>query len=122
MHVSIERYMDRLLSAATDNCTMIFGVRDASYGPDSFKDLFEEVIYLPEVTRPFVFAFVFKAEAGCVFRKLTKMGGHFPIHLGYQQVAIMTPALFAFCSRGRLAHPKLIEFPENWLILKKRIA
>ena len=40
MHVSIERYMDRLLSVATHNSTMIFGVRDWSYGPFSFKDLF----------------------------------------------------------------------------------
>ena len=83
MHVSIERYMDRLLSAASDNCTKIFGVRDAPYGPDSFKDLFEEVNYLPEVTCPVVFAFVFIPEASCVFRKLTNMGGHFLLLLGY---------------------------------------
>ncbi len=88
MHVSIERYMERLLSAATDNCTMIFGVRDSSYGPDSFKDLFEEVIYLPEVRCSVVFAFVFVAKASCVFRKLTQMVGHFLLHLGYQQVTL----------------------------------
>ncbi len=97
----------------------MFGVRDYThYGPDSFKDLFEEVMYLPEVTCRVVFAFVFIAEASCVFRKLAKMGGHFLLHLGYQHVAIMSPALFAFCPRRRLAHPKLIKFPENWLILK----
>ena len=48
MHVSIERYMERILSVAKANCTLIFGVRDKSYGPNSFKDLFEHVIYVPE--------------------------------------------------------------------------
>ena len=55
MHVSIERYMDRLLSVANDKSTMLFGVRNANgtdgrggnYGPNSFKDRFEEVIYIP---------------------------------------------------------------------------
>jgi hypothetical protein len=62
MHVSIERYIDRLIATANDKCTMIFGTRNANggpggvgsgqggnYGPDSFKDRFEEVIYQPGV-------------------------------------------------------------------------
>ena len=62
MHVSLERYMDRMISAIKPNGTMIFGVRNANggpggvghgnggnYGPDSFKDRFEEVIYQPGV-------------------------------------------------------------------------
>jgi SAM-dependent methyltransferase len=60
MHVAIERYIDRLIGAAKDKSTMIFGVRmerDQSgnfgnYGPDSFKDRFEEVIFVPGVWKP----------------------------------------------------------------------
>ena len=58
MHVSIERYIDRLIGAANKKSTMIFGTRNANgtdgrggnYGPNSFKDRFEEVIYLPGVS------------------------------------------------------------------------
>jgi SAM-dependent methyltransferase len=47
MHVSIERYIDRLSAALASGGTMIFGTRHESYGPDSFADLFAEVVYLP---------------------------------------------------------------------------
>jgi len=50
MHVSIERYIDRLMATANDSCTMIFGTRNANgsqYDENSFKDLFETVIYIP---------------------------------------------------------------------------
>ena len=49
MHVMIERYIDRLISVANPTSTMIFGTRHHSYGPDSFKDKFEEVIFQPGV-------------------------------------------------------------------------
>lgn len=47
MHVSIARYIDRLISVAKPQSTMIFGTRNPVYGPTSFKDRFEEVIFLP---------------------------------------------------------------------------
>ena len=52
MHVSIERYIERIYKAASDKCTLIFGTRHHSYGKDSFKNLFEEVIYLPQEDHP----------------------------------------------------------------------
>lgn len=45
MHVKIERYIDRLIAALKPGGTMIFGTRDASYGPHSFRDRFEHVVY-----------------------------------------------------------------------------
>jgi SAM-dependent methyltransferase len=45
MHVPIERYIDRLLEVSEPNVTMIFGTRHRGYGPQSFKDKFNEVIY-----------------------------------------------------------------------------
>jgi hypothetical protein len=47
MHVSIERYIDRLISIAKPTGTMIFGTRHENYGPDIFKDRFEQVIFIP---------------------------------------------------------------------------
>ena len=47
MHVSIERYIDRLISIAKPTSTMIFGTRHENYGPDIFKDRFEQVIFIP---------------------------------------------------------------------------
>ena len=46
MHVSIERYIDRLIATATPRCTMIFGTR-GPYGRTSFSNLFENVVFLP---------------------------------------------------------------------------
>lgn len=48
MHFPIEDYMDHLLSVASKKCLMIFGVRDYLYSKTSFKDKFEEVIYLSQ--------------------------------------------------------------------------
>ncbi len=54
MHVSISRYIDRLISVANPTSTMVFGVRDKGYNENSFKDLFNEVIFiLKEDTPPF---------------------------------------------------------------------
>lgn len=48
MHVSIERYIDRLISIAKPTSTMIFGTRGTGrYGPDSFKDKFNQVVFIP---------------------------------------------------------------------------
>ena len=47
MHVPIERYIDRLLSCSHPGTVMLFGVRDVTYGPDSFADRFEEVVFEP---------------------------------------------------------------------------
>lgn len=47
MHVSIAKYMDRLLSISKPTTTMIFGVRQNHYNENSFKELFEEVIFIP---------------------------------------------------------------------------
>ena len=50
MHVSIKRYIDRLMATANDSCTMIFGTRNVNGSQcdeNSFKDLFETVIYIP---------------------------------------------------------------------------
>lgn len=52
MHVPIERYIDRLLSVATDDVTMIFGTRHAGYNGESFTDNFKEVIFLPQPQVP----------------------------------------------------------------------
>jgi hypothetical protein len=49
MHVNIESYIDRLISISHPSTTMIFGTRSihgVTYGPDSFKDKFEQVIFL----------------------------------------------------------------------------
>lgn len=46
MHVAIERYIDRLIAAANPDCTMIFGTR-GPYGPTSFPNMFQEVVFLP---------------------------------------------------------------------------
>lgn len=45
-HVSIERYLERLLSAASEDCVLIFGTR-GYYNADTFKDKFRESIFLP---------------------------------------------------------------------------
>jgi SAM-dependent methyltransferase len=45
MHVSIKRYIDRLLSVSKPTTTMIFGTRHPSYNQDSFKDKFKKVLY-----------------------------------------------------------------------------
>lgn len=47
MHVRIERYIDRLLSVSKPSTTMIFGTRHPSYGPHSFADRFDEVVFTP---------------------------------------------------------------------------
>lgn len=54
MHVSIDRYMERLLSVAKPTSTMIFGIRNANgtsgtggnYTTQSFDTLFEEVLLI----------------------------------------------------------------------------
>lgn len=46
MHVSIERYMERLIRCSTPETTMIFGVREPCYGPGSFGDQFGDVVYI----------------------------------------------------------------------------
>lgn len=51
MHVPIERYMDRMIATCNHGATMIFGTRSANYGPNSFRDLFEEVIFQPGINR-----------------------------------------------------------------------
>jgi hypothetical protein len=95
MHVSIERYIDRLLSVATQNCTMIFGVRDKSYGPNSFKGLFKEVIYLPEVNMPGLCC-IFLQLQPFFLQEVDQNGSPLSASLGFPQ--------------------------ENWLILKNPIA
>lgn len=52
MHVPIERYMDKLLKLAGDNCTMIFGTRHSSYSDESFKESFKEVVFDFQGHRP----------------------------------------------------------------------
>jgi SAM-dependent methyltransferase len=47
MHVRIERYIDRLIASAKPKSTMIFGTRGAGYGPASFDNQFQEVLYIP---------------------------------------------------------------------------
>lgn len=47
MHVEISRYLDRIKDRCHDDTVLIFGTRHASYGPQSFKDDFREVIYKP---------------------------------------------------------------------------
>jgi len=47
MHVSIDRYIDRLISCAARDSTMIFGTRHDSYGPGSFADRFQMVTFRP---------------------------------------------------------------------------
>ncbi len=42
MHVSINRYMTRLLSVANKECTMIFGTRHGTYAPHMFQDKFHD--------------------------------------------------------------------------------
>ena len=46
MHVAIERYMERILIASKPTTTMIFGTR-ANYGPNSFRNRFQEVLFRP---------------------------------------------------------------------------
>lgn len=47
MHVSLERYIDRLIGASSPDVTMIFGTRHSGYNNKSFTDRFKEVIFLP---------------------------------------------------------------------------
>ena len=50
MHVSIEAYIDRLINISHSNTTMIFGTRSINgveYGPTSFQDRFQQVIFIP---------------------------------------------------------------------------
>jgi SAM-dependent methyltransferase len=47
MHVPIERYIDRMIATCNSGATMIFGTRQPHYGPNSFANLFEEVIFQP---------------------------------------------------------------------------
>lgn len=51
MHVPIERYIERILSVTEANCTLVFGTRSPTYGPNSFRNLFEEVIFQPGINR-----------------------------------------------------------------------
>ena len=48
MHVSIDRYIDRLLSVANTTTTMIFGVRNGSMS-DKNKSRFTESLYIPGI-------------------------------------------------------------------------
>jgi hypothetical protein len=49
MHIPIENIMNNLLSVTTDDCTMIFGTRQRHlYNSNSFKDIFEEVLFLQQ--------------------------------------------------------------------------
>ena len=49
MHVSIERYIDRILSICASRAVCIFGTRGGGYGPDSFADRFEKVDFIPDL-------------------------------------------------------------------------
>lgn len=55
MHIPIEAVMPQLLQVSTSDVTMIFGTRRRDlYGPNSFQDLFRDVLFLPqEETPPF---------------------------------------------------------------------
>lgn len=44
-HISLERYIERLISIATPDVTMIFGVNCLRRGVDGFEDKFKEVIF-----------------------------------------------------------------------------
>lgn len=44
-HISLERYIERLISIATPDVTMIFGVNCLRRGTDGFEDKFKEVIF-----------------------------------------------------------------------------
>ena len=55
MHVSIEKYIDQLLSIAKPTTTMIFGTRSYAghkYDDTSFADKFEQVVYIPGKPSP----------------------------------------------------------------------
>lgn len=52
MHVPISRYMNQLMAISKINVTMIFGTRSASYDENTFKDYFEESIFLPQEHKP----------------------------------------------------------------------
>lgn len=49
MHVPIERYLDRMIATCNPTATMIFGTRSANYGPNSFRNLFEDVVFQPGI-------------------------------------------------------------------------
>jgi hypothetical protein len=51
-HVPIERYIDRLEAIASPQCRMIFGTRDKSYSPDSFRDRFPNSIWIKGTNEP----------------------------------------------------------------------
>ncbi len=54
MHVQISRYLDRIKSVCHDSTVLIFGTRHSSYGPQSFKENFKEVLFRPsEGKQPF---------------------------------------------------------------------
>jgi hypothetical protein len=55
MHVSIEAYIDRLINISHPNTTMIFGTRSMNgitYGPTSFQDRFQQVVFIPGKPSP----------------------------------------------------------------------
>jgi hypothetical protein len=55
MHVSIEAYIDRLINISHPNTTMIFGTRSMNgitYGPASFQDRFQQVVFIPGKPSP----------------------------------------------------------------------
>lgn len=50
-HVPIERYIDRLMSVAAKDCTLIFGCRQEKYDAASFEHLFHESLLVPGTPR-----------------------------------------------------------------------